>query len=373
MERETAATSDYLIRLLAEQAEEFAIILLDTAGHITWWSPGAATIFGIPNELAVGKHFSILFAPEDREKGIDAHEMVTAAGDGAAEDDRWLQRADGARFWANGALIALHNEEGECIGYGKILRDRLDIKEQLETLRNQYEAAQAVNNRKDVFLSTLSHELRNPLAPLSNAVRLIRMTVPDTPELEYPLRIIERQVASLARLTDDLLDITRISAGKIELKKQVLALQDVLRAAVESVRPASRDRRQQLHILLPPSPLLIDGDADRLIQVFVNILNNGIKFTPDEGNIWVKATTEGEEVVAHVQDDGVGISPEMLPRIFDLFTQAESTRGQSQGGLGIGLALVKDLVALHGGSVQVRSDGLGKGSEFSVRLPRVSP
>jgi PAS domain S-box-containing protein len=358
-----------LIRRMADESQEHAIMLLDTSGHIQWWSRGAERIFGMSKEHVHQRHFSLLFTREDVESGIADHEMRTAKAEGSAENDRWLVRVDGSRFWANGALVALHNERNELVGFGKILRDRLDVKEQLQTLRNQFDAAQAVSKRKDVFLSTLSHELRNPLAPLTNAVHLIRMTAPPDADLEYPLRIIERQVASIARLVDDLLDISRISAGKIELHRTVLSLETVVKAAVDNMGPALTERKQSIDVLFPPTPLLVFGDHERLIQVFVNLINNAVKYTPPEGHIAVKATTEGDEAVVHVQDNGIGIAHDMLPRIFELFTQVESSRSASQGGLGIGLALVKDLVGLHGGSVQVRSEGPGKGSEFSVRLP----
>lgn len=369
MKQTDQASVDRLIRLWSEQTREHAVMLLDVDGDILWWSPGATYIFGLSSDNVVGKHFSLFFTKEDVAHGIADHELATAKGECSAEDDRWLLRGDGSRFWATGALVALQNEQGDVIAFAKVLRDRMDVKEQLRTLRNQFDASQEANRRKDVFLSTLSHELRNPLAPLSNAVRLIRMTVPNTTDLEYPLRIIERQVASLARLVDDLLDVSRIGAGKMELKKDVISLHDVLHVAVESTRPAVRDRHQRLELLLPRAPLMVEGDADRLAQVFINLITNAVKYTPEGGSIWVNATTEGEDAVVHVEDDGVGIAQDMLPRIFELFTQVESSRSASQGGLGIGLSLVKDLVALHGGSVQVRSDGDGKGSEFTVRLP----
>lgn len=368
MQNEHSGVNSFL-RMLAEQSREHGFMLLDPSGRITWWSQGSVYIFGFTEEEVVGKHFTLIFTKEDVATGVADHELVTAKTEGSAENDRWLVRKDGSRFWANGATVALHNEQEQHVGYGKVLRDRLDVKEQLETFRSQFAAAEALNKRKDVFLSTLSHELRNPLAPLTNAVRLVRMSVPKSVDIEYPLRIIERQISNLARLVDDLLDVSRIGAGKIELKKQAVPVQDVVRTAVESIRAALRERRQTLDVLMPPQPLVVEVDPDRMDQVFVNLLNNAVKFTPEQGHIWIKGTSEGNEVVVHVEDNGVGIAQDMLPRIFELFTQVESSRYESRGGLGIGLSLVKDLVTLHGGSVQVRSDGPGKGSEFTVRLP----
>jgi two-component system CheB/CheR fusion protein len=369
MPRNDRPGTEELLRLFAEQTKEHAILLIDLDGRISWWSAGAAFIFGIPSDEAVGRPFSELFTQDEVERGIADTELETARINGAAADDRWLERRDGSRFWATGSTIGIRDGEGRTLAFGKILRDRTDFREQVETLRNQAATADAASRRKDVFLSTLSHELRNPLAPLANAVQLIRMTAPPSAELEYPLKVIERQVESLRRLVDDLLDLTRIGAGKVELRRERLALQDVVHRAVESARALVRERRQRLEVLVPPSPMLVEGDASRLEQVLVNLLNNAAKYTPEGGNIWVKGTTEGDEAVLHIEDDGVGIPGEMLPHIFELFTQVDASRPYSQGGLGIGLSVVKNLVALHGGTVQVRSEGPGKGSEFTVRLP----
>jgi PAS domain S-box-containing protein len=369
MAHHASAAVDELLRLLVEQTREHAIMLLDLDGRITWWGRGAEVIFGIASDEALGQHASLVFTREDIERGLPEHEIATASLDDAAEDDRWLARHDGSRFWASGLMIALRDARGELLGFGKILRNRTDLREQLETLRNKVRELEAANDRKDLFLSTLSHELRNPLAPLSNAVQLIRLTTPSTPTLEDPLKIIDRQVESLRRLVDDLLDVSRIGAGKVDLTKEPVAIHQIVQRAVESVGPLVRERRHRVDVVLPSAPIIVDADPARLGQVFVNLLNNAAKYTPEGGRISVRGTIEADEAVVHIEDTGVGIPPDMLPQIFELFTQVESSRAQAQGGLGIGLSLVKDLVALHGGSVQVRSDGPGKGSVFTVRLP----
>ncbi|HEX2138954.1 MAG TPA: PAS domain-containing sensor histidine kinase, partial [Woeseiaceae bacterium] len=361
-----------LLRLLAEQSDEHAIMFLDLEGRVTWWSPGAERIFGIPASEIVGQHSSRTFTEEQVAAGMPEHEIAVASKGSAAQDDRWMERANGSRFWAMGVLLPLCDARGELIGFGKILRNRTDIKEQLESLRNQADAAAASNRRKDIFLSTLSHELRNPLAALTDAAEIIRLTAPESPDLDVPLRIINRQVENLRRLVDDLMDLSRIGAGKVELKKQVVKLQEIVERAVESTRPLIRERGHDLERILASSPVYVEADPVRLEQVFVNLLNNAAKYTPEGGKIWVKGTTEGKEAVVHVEDTGIGIPPELLPRIFKLFTQVETSRGLSKGGLGIGLSLVKRLVTLHGGSVQVRSEGDGKGSQFTVRLPLVA-
>jgi PAS domain S-box-containing protein len=361
--------AEQLLWLMAQQSREHAIALLDPGGRVSWWSPGAERIFDYPDDEILGQPSARLFTDEDNEKGLAEHEMAVAIEHGSAEDDRWMRRRDGSRFWATGVLATLHDADGSLLGFAKILRDRTDLKEQLETLRNHARVLDLEGRRKDVFLSTLSHELRNPLAPLANAVTIMRMSAPATPEVEYALKVVERQVELLRRLVDDLLDLSRIGAGKIELKRRRLPLHELVERAVEATRPLVAERKHRLEVLLPPAPIELDVDPDRVVQVFVNLLGNAAKYTPSGGTIWIKATLEGHEAVIRFEDTGVGIPTDMLPRIFDLFTQVESSQPLAQGGLGIGLALVKNLVAQHGGSVQVRSEGVGKGSEFCVRLP----
>ncbi|MGE5095102.1 MAG: ATP-binding protein [Betaproteobacteria bacterium] len=355
--------------MFAQQSREHAIVLLDREGRVTWWSPGAREIFGHAPEEILGEPSACLFTAEDVDKGMDRLEFEVAEVDNTAQDDRWMRRADGSRFWASGILLAVRDAKGDVVGYAKVLRNRTDLREQIDALRNQLRELESASHRKDVFLSTLSHELRNPLAPLANALQIIRFSVAPGADLEYALRVIERQMELLRRLVDDLLDLSRVGAGKIELERRLVALAGIVRQAVESVRAAAAQRRHALDVVLPDDPMTLEADADRLHQVLVNLLNNAVKYTPEGGHIWVHATTEGDEAVVHVRDNGVGIPSDMLPGIFDLFTQVDAAREHSQGGLGIGLSLVKNLVALHGGSVQVRSDGEGKGSEFTVRLP----
>jgi PAS domain S-box-containing protein len=360
---------EQLLLRLAEQTKELAIILLDPDGTIRWWGPGAEQIFGLSQDEATGSPYSRLFICEDVELGLAEHEIAVAKANSSAEDDRWLARADGSRFWSTGILVALRNERGELLGFGKVIRNRTDLKEQLESLRQQAEAAVSANQRKDVFLYTLSHELRNPLAPLASAVQIIRMTAARSPEIETSLRVIERQVECLQRLVGDMLDLSRIGAGKVEIHKSTIPIHEVIGRAVESARPAVRERRHHLEVLLPPGIIWVEADPIRLEQIFLNLIQNAAKYTPERGRITVKATVEGHEASIRVEDNGIGIPPDMLPRIFDLFTQVEAARSRADGGLGIGLSLVKELVTLHGGSVQVRSDGPGKGSEFTIRLP----
>jgi signal transduction histidine kinase/CheY-like chemotaxis protein len=224
--------------------------------------------------------------------------------------------------------------------------------------------------RKDAFLATLAHELRNPLAPITNSLEALRGTT-STTEQSSSRQIIERQVGQLVHLVDDLLDVARINQGKLELRRRRVRLSEVLAAAVETSRPAIESQGHALSVSQPPDPIWLDADLTRLAQVFANLLNNSAKYTESGGAIEIAASADDHEVTVTVRDRGIGISPDLLPYVFDMFVQADRSLERAQGGLGIGLTLVRQLVQLHGGSVTASSDGPGHGSEFVVRLPRV--
>jgi signal transduction histidine kinase/ActR/RegA family two-component response regulator len=242
-------------------------------------------------------------------------------------------------------------------------------------LRERVEALREADRRKDEFLAMLAHELRNPLAPISNAVHLIRLAGSNESMRSNANDMIERQVAQLIRLVDDLLDVSRVSRGKIMLQKMVLDLAAVVHQAVETSRPLIDSRRHHLALTLPPAPVRVEGDFVRLSQVVSNLLNNAAKYTDEGGEIWLTLEKEGpgaagaREAVIRVRDNGRGIDPSALKILFDLFYQVGHNLDRSEGGLGIGLSLVKSLVEMHGGSVQARSQGRGRGSEFTVHLP----
>jgi PAS domain S-box-containing protein len=241
------------------------------------------------------------------------------------------------------------------------------------TLRKQIEdELRAANRQKDQFLAMLAHELRNPLAPIMTAAQLLRMGRLDAKSVSNASEIIVRQAAHMTDLVNDLLDVSRVTRGLVTLEKLELDLNVIVSAAVEQVRPMIDARRHSLTLQLSGQPAHVIGDRTRLVQVISNILNNAAKYTAPGGSILLAVTVDETRVFVTVRDNGVGIAPEILPYIFDLFTQAERTPDRSQGGLGIGLALVKSLIALHGGSVQAKSAGLGQGSEFSLCLPRVA-
>jgi CheY-like chemotaxis protein/nitrogen-specific signal transduction histidine kinase len=238
-------------------------------------------------------------------------------------------------------------------------------------------ALQDADRRKNAFLATMSHELRNPLAAIANAARLLELAGRGEPRLDAARDVLGRQIAHLVRLVDDLLDVSRIATGKISLRREPVDLAGVVARAVETALPQVTERRQRLTVSVPPEPLWVDGDPVRLAQVVANLLANAVKYTGEEGRIELGLGRIAEAMptaaaVLRVKDTGIGIAPEVLPRIFDLFSQGEPDLARPEGGLGVGLALVRELVALHGGSVRVASAGPGEGTEFEVRIPMIA-
>jgi signal transduction histidine kinase len=229
------------------------------------------------------------------------------------------------------------------------------------------------DRRKNEFLSMLAHELRNPMAPIQNAVEILNSLDAPGDELKWIKGVIDRNVRQLARLVNDLLDISRITQGKIRVEKEPVKVTDIVEQAVEISRPLIDSRKHELALSVSEDPLWMNGDSTRLAQVIANLLNNAAKYTEPGGRIELRVTCEHDEIVFRLRDSGVGIAPDMLPKIFELFTQIDRSLDRAQGGLGVGLSLVKSVVELHHGTVQAFSEGLGKGSEFVVRLPRLDP
>jgi PAS domain S-box-containing protein len=353
---------------LVMQAPQHAFIFLEPDGKIAWCNPGAEQLFSVSREAIVGRNFHEIFTDRDRAAGIDHLEIAVATSDAISEDDRWHVRADGSVFWSAGALMALRAPgSGELLGFGKIIRDRTDMKTQLDVKDSKIEQLEAMNRNTDRAITTLSHELRNVIAGARGAVEILDSPLDDEPRRKKFAQLMERQLALIGRLTEDLLEVKRAEVGKISLQLESLPLQRELRAVLESLERRFQERRLTVQLLAPPADIVVNADAHRLQQIFANLLDNAIKYTPANGRIWVKATTEDRSAVVHVEDTGRGIPHDKLRDIFELFTQIDAHH--SGGGLGVGLALVRELVQLHGGSVQARSKGDGEGSEFSVRLP----
>ncbi|HEX6792926.1 MAG TPA: PAS domain-containing sensor histidine kinase [Casimicrobiaceae bacterium] len=358
-----------LFQLLVETVPDYAIFAMDTDGRIVHWNAGAARTTGYEEADVLGKRLNILFTPEQIADGTPERELRVAEETGRAEDERWHVRKDGTRFWAFGIVVPLRAADGSLLGFGKILRDRTDLKEMQENLRARADVLEEADKNKNRFLATLSHELRNPLAPLANSVEILRRYGRDEGKFLPIVDLMDRQLARLGRLVDDLLDVTRISQGKLTLRKERLNLSDLVDEAVQASKVLVDARGIDLRVATCTSPMSVDGDHHRLLQVFINLIENAAKFTPEGGNIFVVLDVEAPEAVVRIRDNGVGIGPEDAERIFDLFAQARPALDETRLGLGIGLAIVRDLVTLHGGTVQAQSAGQGKGSEFIVRLP----
>jgi PAS domain S-box-containing protein len=322
---------------------------------------------GYAEEELRGKPAADLVVPADREEWA-AH-LAAADSNGQQVYEILHRRKDGGTFPVLVNLTSYKDQAGAVLYRAASFQDITERKRLEEALREQAEALQNQDRRKDEFLATLAHELRNPLAPILNSVQLLHLIGPATPSLQQVREILERQTRQMARLVDDLLDLSRVARGQLHLRRERLDLAAVIRQAAQTSAPLIENRQHQLTVSLPDRPLALEGDQARLVQVLVNLLNNAAKYTDPGGRIEVRAAAEGNEAVVRVRDTGVGIPKEMLPRIFDLFTQVEGSRERSLGGLGIGLALVRRLVELHGGTVTAHSDGPGQGSEFVVRLP----
>lgn len=245
------------------------------------------------------------------------------------------------------------------------------LQAQRDTLREQAEALKETDHRKDVFLATLAHELRNPLAPISNGLEIIKSSR-DEKVIAQVQAMMERQVDHMVHLIDDLLDVSRISQGKITLRKEVISLQSALQAAIEASRPLIDRAQHTLTVNIPQEPIFVNGDAIRLTQIFSNLLNNAAKYTKEGGEITLRAVSQDGNVKISITDNGLGIRQDLLPKVFDLFTQIDRSLERSQGGLGIGLALVKELLVMHGGTIHADSQGLGHGSTFTVSLNAVN-
>jgi PAS domain S-box-containing protein len=348
-------------RLLVDSVTDYGIFMLDPQGRVASWNAGAQRIKGWRADEIIGRHFSAFYPRDAVEHGWPQHELEVASRVGRFEDEGWRIRKDGTRFWANVVISAVRDKTGTLRGFAKVTRDL--------TQRKRIEELEVAERRIQEFLAMLGHELRNPLAPIRNAVAILRAGAHDAASEERAASVIERQIGHLTRLVDDLLDVSRITSGKIALRKEAVDLQVPILSAVDGARPSFERKRQVFEFHHDGSPLPVSGDETRLTQIVLNLLSNASKYTPPGGHITLLLERSDKQAVIRVSDDGMGIAPDLLPRMFDLFVQGERGLDRSEGGLGLGLTLVRRLVDLHGGTVSASSQGLGRGSEFEVRLP----
>ena len=322
--------------------------------------------YGLTGDVTGCSHYELL--PELQHDWEPVHRRVLAGESMYSIGDR-SERSDGRVRWTKWEASPWRDISG---GIGGILMSSEDITERVrseEELRRLVAELADASRRKDEFLATLAHELRNPLAPIRNGLRVLGLTNGSGPAAEEALKIMERQIGQMVQLVDDLLDVSRISAGKLRLRTQRIDLATALHNAVETSRALVEAGGHELTVIMPSEPIFVDADLTRLGQVFANLLSNATKFSDRGASIQLSVERQGSDAVVRVKDSGIGIAPDMLSKIFRIFSQVNQSLEKSQGGLGIGLSLAKQLVEMHGGTVEARSEGHGKGSEFVVRLP----
>jgi PAS domain S-box-containing protein len=341
------------------------VYVFDLDHRFTYANEGLLTMWGRTWDEAIGKNcLELGYAPWHAAMHDREIEQVVASKQ-PIKGEVPFTGTFGHRIYEY-IFVPVIGENGEVEAVAGTTRDVTDRTRAEEALRNAH-------RRKDEFLATLAHELRNPLAPIRNSLQILKMPRVDAPTARQTTDMMERQVDHLVRLVDDLLDVSRVMSGKIELRREPVELATVVARAVETAQPLIEVQGHKLELSLPPESLLIDADPVRLAQVVGNLLTNSAKYTESNGHIWLAAQREDGKAVLRVRDNGIGIAPDMLPHVFDLFVQAGHSSTKAHGGLGIGLTLVKNLIELHQGSVEAHSAGLGQGCEFVVRLPLMAP
>jgi PAS domain S-box-containing protein len=358
---EALRQSEGRFRLLVESVKDYAIFMLDPEGRVVSWNAGAERIKGYTAEEIIGQHFSRFYSSEDIERGKPKRELEIAVAEGRVEDEGWRVRKDRSLFWANVVITAIFDEQNHLFGFAKVTRDLTEQK--------KARALEVADRQKNEFLAMLAHELRNPLAPIINGLQLLRMPGLDDSALQQTTEMMERQLFHLIRLVDDLLDVSRVISGKLSFHAEPVELAEAVKRGVEEAQSTIDARGHELMVTLPARPLIVDGDVMRLGQVIANLIGNAAKYTPTPSQLSLVVVRHADQAVIRIKDPGIGIEPAMLPAVFDLFTQADNTLARTQGGLGIGLTVVKRIVRMHHGTVAAKSDGLGKGSEFTVTLP----
>jgi PAS domain S-box-containing protein len=358
---ESLRESEERFRLMVDSVKDYAIFMLDPDGMVASWNAGAERIKGYTASEIIGKHFSIFYPEQSRSKKWPEQELTMAREKGRFEDEGLRVRKDGTTFWANAVLTPVYGPDGTLRGYAKVTRDLTD--------RRRVEALEKAEKQTNEFLAMLAHELRNPLAPIRNALHLLAKKPTSDPAELWVRDVLQRQTVQMTRLVDDLLDVSRITRSTVALNKITVDVRKLVREAVDGSMQWFQARQQEIAVAVPEERLEIEADPVRLNQVVQNLLHNAAKFTPNGGKVELSVTREGQEVALTVRDNGMGMSPELAASAFELFKQGKQGIDRPEGGLGVGLTLVERLVGLHGGTVQAHSEGPGKGSRFVVRLP----
>jgi PAS domain S-box-containing protein len=382
--QESLHQSEERYRLLIEGVTNYAIFMLGPNGHFVSWNIGAERILGYQEAEIIGQPFEHIFTPEAIERGQPEQVLRTAVAEGFSKENRWHIRKDGTHFWAQCVMTPLRDENGNLRGFSKIMQDiterKLAEEERNQLLLREQAAraqAEAANRSKDDFLAIVSHELRTPMTAILGWAGMLQTGMLDEDRVSDAIETIERNANSQMQLIEDLLDISRIVQGNLSLNFSSINLVEVIADAIEVVQPSADNKNIQLECVLDTPVELIRGDSDRLQQVVWNLLCNAIKFTPNGGRVEVRLSvvSDSEQQATdnyaqiQVSDTGKGISPDFLPYVFERFRQADSTSTRSNKGLGLGLAIARHLVELHGGTIQAESAGIGQGATFTVMLP----
>jgi PAS domain S-box-containing protein len=364
------------LEALLQGVRDYAIYTISPQGRISSWHRGAELLKGYTAEEAVGMAFAELFTPGDRAAGQPEHELQVASETGEYTGEGWRVRKDGSLVEVAVVLTALRGPRGELLGFLKLTQnitarraEARAIEEALRAAQRARAEAERASQSKGEFLATLSHELRTPLSAILGWAQVLERGVLDTQTLRHGLEAISRNARQQVRLVEDLLDMTRIESGQLRLDLQRIELDGVVAAAVEAALPTAAGRGLTLRTRFGEGPVPVLGDEARLQQALGNLLANALKFTPRGGQVDVTLERRGADAVVTVSDTGQGIDPEFLPRLFERFQQQDGTTTRRHGGLGIGLAIVRQLMLLHGGSVQAHSEGPGRGASFSLCLP----
>jgi PAS domain S-box-containing protein len=352
--RRAAEARSYLAAIV--ESSDDAIIGKTLDGRIASWNRGAERLYGYSAAEIVGKPLSVLVPPEHPDE-LPAIMDRVRRGEHIDHFETVRVRKDGSRVEVSLTISPIRDAEGKVVGASKIARDITARKED--------------ERRRTEFLALLAHELRNPLAPLRSSLEVMRLAGDDRGAVEQARIMMDRQLRHLTRLVDDLLDVSRISRGKLQLRKERVPIAAVVRHALDVCEGVAKEHGHDLTVTLPDEPVYVDADTTRLAQAVCNLLSNAVKYSDPGSRVWLTVRREGAEAVISVRDAGVGIPAEMLPRVFDMFVQVDRTLERAQGGLGVGLSIAKRLVEAHGGTVEPRSEGYGRGSEFVIRLPVV--
>ena len=364
------------MRLVAESTKDYAIITMDRDGCVTSWNRGAERMFGYREDEVAGRNLDFLFLPEERERGAPADEMELARREGRAINEHWHVRKDGSQLFCSGEITQIEN--GEYSGYAMIARDETSRmrheREREQTLSTEQRGRSDAENAaalKDEYLAVMAHELRHPLNLININVELLARLpeLREVPAVARSAGAIRNAVVSQAKLIDDLLDMSRARTGKLTMAMAPFDLMPLVQEAVDAVRAAPGSGDVAITLDVMDAPLCVTADNVRIEQSLMNLLSNAVKFTPPGGSIAVRLAADSEEARIDVTDTGQGIASDQLPRVFEMFAQSASVTTRAKGGLGIGLALVREIVTLHGGRVEAFSEGLGKGARFTVWLP----